>query len=81
MRQFTNERGDVRWQPQVDSHSYCWGYAGKRWANDDTQFGTGSPVLFRRQKKAARVERKRVKDLETRRWQAVAKEDVEKAER
>ena len=78
MRQFTNERGDIQWQPTNGDEAYFWYWTGvesrRSWRPEKDDYDglyTGHPVLFRRQRTAARVERKQVKDLETRRWQAV----------
>ena len=75
MKQYTNEQGDIRWQPTVGDDAYFWTWTGietrRMWRpNKDDYDGpySESPVLFRRQRTAARVERKRQKDLDTNRW-------------
>ena len=72
MRQFTNKRGDIRWQPTVGDDGYYWRWTGvdtrRQWHRTDDGTYLGSPVLYRRQKTAARVESKRQRELDTNMW-------------
>ena len=79
MRQFTNKQGDIRWQPTVGDDAYFWFWTGvetrRTWRPENDDYDgpyTGHPVLFRRQRTAARIERKRQKDLDTSRWSEVS---------
>ncbi len=71
MRKFTNKQGDIRWQPTVGDDGYYWRWTGvgtrRQWHRSDDA-DAGAPVVYRRQRTAARVERKYQKELDTDRW-------------